>query len=78
MAKACQADLNSEAIANCQPIQPFTFANQIGSADAETATRCEQLMREGANQVNPALADPGKTEAFKDALRQKAAILAAP
>ncbi len=77
-AKACTTDPNSDTISNCAHLVPFTFANQLGAADTETGQRCDQLMREGSRQIDPSLADPQKTQTFKNALRQKAAILAAP
>jgi len=77
-AKACTTDPNSDTISNCAHLAPFTFANQLGAADTETAARCDQLMREGSRQIDPSLADPQKTEIFKAGLRQKASILAAP
>lgn len=77
-AKNCQNDEASDMIRACRSISPFTFVDQIKAGDQQIATQCEELIKQGMAQINPALADPQKIEQFKNGLRQKVNILAAP
>jgi hypothetical protein len=77
-AKNCQSDTESDTISNCRSISPFTFVDQIKAGDQQIATRCADLMRQAGSKINPSLADPQKTQAFKIGLEQKVNTLAAP
>jgi len=77
-AKKCQTNTENDTISNCQTIQPFTFVDQVKAGDQKIGSQCADLVRRSASRMNPALADPQKTEMFKAGLRQKVGILASP
>jgi hypothetical protein len=77
-AKNCQNDAATDTIHDCHSISAFTFADQVKAGDQQVAMQCNELLKQGATQINPATASPQKTEEFKATLRQKVNILAAP
>ena len=77
-AKNCRVNTSDDTIHDCSTISPFTFVDQIKAGDQKIATQCAGLLNQGGKEVNPAVADPQKTEEFKAALREKVNILAAP
>jgi hypothetical protein len=77
-AKSCQVNTTDDTIHDCRTVSPFTFVDQVKAGDQKIATQCAALLKQGGPQINPAVADPQKTEDFKAALREKVNILAAP
>ena len=78
VAKACAGDPANDTLGACRTVRPFTFIDQIKAGDAKIGKQCALLLQQGGAKFDPSVADPEKAQAFKDALRQKAEMLAAP
>jgi hypothetical protein len=78
LAKHCESDANTDTINNCTTVQAFAPAAQITGAAQQMYAQCETLLREGEAQINAATADPGKTEVFKERMRDKLRVLEGP
>jgi hypothetical protein len=77
-AKNCQLDLNSDTIMNCTMVQPFVPAAEATNQDQTAAQQCGSLFAKATPQMATTTFSAQKTDQFKNALRQKVAIIEAP
>lgn len=78
IAKSCVFNIASDTLQNCLAAQPFVPANEAAKQDQGVAQQCGDFFAKANPQLDVHGYDLQKTEIFKNALRQKIAIVEAP
>jgi hypothetical protein len=78
IAKSCMFNGASDTLQNCLAAQPFVPAVETARQDQGVAQQCGDFLAKATPQLDAHVYDLRKTEIFKNALRQKIAIVEAP
>lgn len=77
-AKNCQMDLNTDSVQGCVNVKPFISAVDATNQDQGAAQQCGSLFTQALPQMDTTSYNLQKTEQFKNAVRQKVAVIEAP
>ena len=78
IAKNCQINTSNDTLLSCVAAQPFMTAQDAANQDQAAAGQCGDFFNKSLPQLNGFTYNQQKTNVFKNALRQKVAVLEEP
>ncbi|MFY9288716.1 MAG: hypothetical protein WAO98_09485 [Alphaproteobacteria bacterium] len=75
LAKTCMFNGSNDTISACVAEQPIMTSAQMTSQDQLTASKCGEFLANAAPQLDRTTFNAQKTEAWKNALRQKVGMI---